>query len=448
MTVGNLPSEIRNKPSNGAVLLVALLPAEISTDPDAFHTTLGSILQELNNYPDGVKLLCPDGMRRLCFLRIPAWLADHQEYTTLYSIKSNLCPVCEVAHDQLGNGPGETFKKRDYGQYAVLFERKKMDKLRSIGVELSYNAFWGLTHINPVDLWKPDTLHVIYLGIFKHLMQWITDFLKYYKKLDLFDKIWKNLETFPGIYVPRKAYTQISQWQGKEMRGFMRIILPCLVIALRNPTSSQREHFEQALKCTRNLVDFSLMVSYKSHSDKTIRYMEDFLKEFHSLLPAFLRFRANKRTNKRAKDAARLLREELKEARKGSNLTRSQRQAALTTDQKTVTATQTAMLEEESHFNFPKLHLLMHFPESIKRFGSIPQWSTDITEKVHKEIKTAYNSSNCTNDYEKQIIEFHGQRQAFRMRRRNLNAQAEEDGLHEDGLADVLDLLNNTTRRH
>jgi len=40
-----------------------------------------------------------------------------------------------------------------------------------LGVKIGNNVFTRLDRVSPVDLHKPDFLHNIYLGIFKHMME-------------------------------------------------------------------------------------------------------------------------------------------------------------------------------------------------------------------------------------------------------------------------------------
>jgi len=51
-------------------------------------------------------------------------------------------------------------------------------------------------------------------------------------------------------------------------------------------------------------------------------------------------------------------------------------------------------LVEDSHFNFTKIHLIMHWADQISRCGSLPQFSTEICETSHKAFKQAYRHSN------------------------------------------------------
>ncbi|KAF8430746.1 hypothetical protein BGX38DRAFT_1104328, partial [Terfezia claveryi] len=45
-------------------------------------------------------------------------------------------------------------------------------------------------------------------------------------------------------------------------------------------------------------------------------------------------------------------------------------------------------------FNYPKLHLLTHYSQQVIQFGSLPQYSMEITEAFHKPLKEAYKWSN------------------------------------------------------
>jgi len=51
-------------------------------------------------------------------------------------------------------------------------------------------------------------------------------------------------------------------------------------------------------------------------------------------------------------------------------------------------------LMEDSHFNFPKMHLIMHWADQFSRYGSLPQFSTEICQTSHKVFKQAYRRIN------------------------------------------------------
>ena len=62
------------------------------------------------------------------------------------------------------------------------------------------------------------------------------------------------------------------------------------------------------------------------------------------------------------------------------------------------------LIHSESHFNFIKMHLLIHFRDHIRQFGNIPMYSTEYGELAHKEqIKDPWRPSN-KNDVARQIL--------------------------------------------
>ena len=79
------------------------------------------------------------------------------------------------------------------------------------------------------------------------MMDWIQGFLKKHRRLEAFDEVWKALPPYPGLLVPRKAYPEVTQWQGKEMQNLGRCVLGVLGVALRLPGSAQLIPFKRAL---------------------------------------------------------------------------------------------------------------------------------------------------------------------------------------------------------
>ena len=57
---------------------------------------------------------------------------------------------------------------------------------------ISQNIFHRLDRVSASDLYKPDILHIIYLSLFKHMMDWIEAFLKKHGRLQAFDEFGKH----------------------------------------------------------------------------------------------------------------------------------------------------------------------------------------------------------------------------------------------------------------
>ncbi|KAF8446788.1 hypothetical protein BGX38DRAFT_1270946 [Terfezia claveryi] len=71
------------------------------------------------------------------------------------------------------------------------------------------------------------------------------------------------------------------------------------------------------------------------------------------------------------------------------------------------------------------MHMLSHYSTQIIDFGSLPQYSTEITEALHKPLKDAYRRSNCVNAAE-QILDVITVEQALQMRELNMEVWSQE----------------------
>ena len=284
---------------------------------DALQAVLDHILaplQEIAN--DGAVMDCANGKTPLCFPILSARIADSAEHTILNGISSKSCPQCEVPDRELGQDRQNIYESGNYAHYAQrAWEYKQTqnthiaDYFHQIGMKIDRNVFSGLYRVNTADLHKPDLLYNIYLGLFKHMMKWIEGFLKKHKQQQAFNDIWKAMPSYPGCNVPKKAYREVTQWQGKEMRNLGRCISPVFASALRDPDGSQQLPFKRALQCVCSLIDFSLMAQYYSHTPETLVYMETYLQTFHRTKDIFLEFCTTKATRAQAERQDQELRE-------------------------------------------------------------------------------------------------------------------------------------------
>jgi len=130
MTIGNLPSTIRNRPGSMAILLLGLLPippklAKSSRadklqrliNADTLRGVFKHIFAPLNSAArEGAPIDCADGKIRRCFPIMSGCIADHMENVTLHGIKSNALPKCEVPPEELASRAGH-HRARDYTRY-------------------------------------------------------------------------------------------------------------------------------------------------------------------------------------------------------------------------------------------------------------------------------------------------------------------------------------------
>jgi hypothetical protein len=456
MTIGNLSAKARMKHTMHGVLLVALLPIPVkmrevpakirNAQREHNRTIMQNVLRHVMHGllpPEGVEgkpqvnvrsfyAYCADGRVRYCYPILAAWMADYPEHCNLHNIKSGVCYWCECPKEEMGDMPRveDRCPPRDHTLYRKLWEddtAQSLANLKCRNVNTGWNILWSLESIIS-DLPKPDLLHTMQIGMLKHLLGWLQDFLKHHKRLEVFNNIWLSVPAFLDMSKPRCAYEEVSRWNGGEIKTMTRFLVGVTRNALRNPTPGEKAPFESAMECTRSLVEFYLYCQYESHDEDTLNLMENALRRFHNTKGIFLQFRVGKRLAAEAKDKrTELCKERDAELKANSLKSAAYRQRIRDTWKVTIETEMAEYIEEGTDFNFPKIHLMLHFRDQIQRFGSLKQWSTEIGESSHKQqIKDGFNSSNKTGDYYTQLINFYLRCDAFTVRKANLEALSKQ----------------------
>jgi hypothetical protein len=63
--------------------------------------------------------------------------------------------------------------------------------------------------------------------------------------------------------------------------------------------------------------------------------------------------------------------------------------------------------ESDADFNFPKIHLMSHWAEQIRRYEALQQYSAERHEQAHKmNLKDGWNASNHNLNYLPQVNTF------------------------------------------
>ena len=205
------------------------------------------------------------------------------------------------------------------------------------GVHSTDNLFLEYPAYNPFTLWWFDWFHICIIGLIKHhLMEW----LKYYLDTYRFRKDWKafllRIPPFPELHVLEKEYSSIKQWTGKQLRQLVRYLL-CSLAPILKPTTqgSQPAEHLKVLRATRNLLEIIILSQQRYHTSASLEAIDANVNSFHELKDVFLPART------------------------------------------------------PSHFNFPKLYLLMHLTNHIRLHGACNSWTTNISEGLHMDFKDA-----------------------------------------------------------
>ena len=219
MTIGNILSRTRNTPAKMTILLLALLPvspkltgesapadeAQRHTNAHALSAVFDLVLAPLQELVQkGTVMDRADGKTRLCFPILSAEIADHAEHAALHGIGSKSCPKCEVPSQELGENPRKIYEARQYPLYWEKAQEQESGEagiaeyFQQVGVKIDRNVFTELYRVNPADLYKPDLLHNIYLGLFIHMMESVEWFLKRHKRSRRSTMPGKDLRIIPN----------------------------------------------------------------------------------------------------------------------------------------------------------------------------------------------------------------------------------------------------------
>lgn len=446
MTIGNLSAAVRMKHKMHAVLLVALLPIPIKMreiplkkrNAQREHNRIVSqhvlqhVMQGLLHSENGNHSFyahCADGSYRYCYPTLAGWMADYPEHRDLHNIRNGVCYWCECPQGEMGELRQwkDQHPLRDHTLYRQLSDKNTPESIANLkqhNINPGLNILWYLDCVTS-DLPKPDLLHTMQIGMLKHLLQWLHEFLKQHKRLDKFNDIWLSVPAYLDMTKPRCAYEEVSRWNGGEIKTMTRFLVGVVRNALRDPAPTQRDVFERAVECTRSLIEFYFYAQYDSHDEETLDLMENALRCFHDSKSVFKQFRASKKltaeANKRRQELCAERDAELEANRSKSAAFRQRIQETWRT---IIESEMAEYIEDGSDFNFPKIHLMQHFCQQIQRFGCLKQWSTEIGESSHKrQIKDGFNASNKTGDYYGQMINFYLRCDAFSVRKVNREAR-------------------------
>jgi len=203
------------------------------------------------------------------------------------------------------------------------------------------------------------------------------------------------------------------------MRHLGRCVLGVLAVALRLPGSAQLIPFNRTLGCVRGLVNFNMMVQYRSHTGETITYMEDYLDTFQKMKDILLEFRVTKRIHAKVDEQRRELRHDRPKTQQC--IAQSKRSQMRDAEREEQTERGMNLIFCESHFKFIMMNLLRHFCDHIQQFGNIRIDSCEFGKLAHKsQIKAAWRQSN-KNDASRQIVQSYSRQHGIRMRLLNLD---------------------------
>ena len=356
MTIGNIPKDIRQKPSRRTHILIGYLPTTqlphiTSTSSrrrmlaNLFHHCFSRILDPLARVGEtGIKMTSGDGIVRQGLPLFACFVGDYPEQVLVSGCKTGECPKCDIDRKKLGDLDTQS-------SYRDL--QKVLDALSTFdddpagyptacseaGIKPIVHPFWETLPYSDIYLsLTPDILHQLYQGVMKHLVAWIT---AAFSKKDL-DARCRCLPPNFNIRSFAKGITSLSRLTGKEHADMCRILLG-LVVDMDLPGGASPIRLVQS---TRALLDFLYLAQYPVHTSETLQLLRQSLHDFHANKSIFVE------------------------------------------------------LGIREDFNLPKLHSLVHYVDSIELFGTTDNYNTEYTERLHIDLaKDAYRATNHHNEY-------------------------------------------------
>ena len=154
-------------------------------------------------------MLCADGWMWHCYPVLCAWTADYFKNIHLHSINQPQCPVCIAPKSSFGEGNSSSWQLRNYRlqfqnmilatQWGETERGEARQYLEDQVVGTSEQVFRNMQCISPKTVIIPNILHTIYLGMLKHLMDWVTSCLEQHSRIDKCNQLWAMMPPYPGF---------------------------------------------------------------------------------------------------------------------------------------------------------------------------------------------------------------------------------------------------------
>ncbi|KAI9429265.1 hypothetical protein H4582DRAFT_1827220 [Lactarius indigo] len=357
LTIGNIPKDIRRKPSRGAQMLIGYIPstrlegignkaARRRALANLFHACMDKVLSPIHSYgEDGIVMMSGDGTWRRCHPIFAAFVGDYPEQTLVTCTYNGRCPKCTVPRGRLGEFL--RFPARDltnaFDTFLLADENTSgfHAACREAGLKPIYHPFWQ--HLPLANIYisiTPDVLHQLLQGVLKHLVSWLTSSVIFGARE--IDARCRCLPPNHHITLFPKGITGLSRISGKEHKAMCRILIGLIVdISLPGGRVPSR-----VVRATRALLDFIYLAQFPSHTAQTLQRLEDSLATFHQNKDIFVD------------------------------------------------------VGVRENFNIPKLHSLLHYGHSITLFGTTDHYNTEQTERLHIDFtKDAYRATNRKDEY-------------------------------------------------
>ncbi|KAJ7703809.1 hypothetical protein B0H14DRAFT_3099824 [Mycena olivaceomarginata] len=269
MTLGNIPKEIRRKPS-----------------PNIFHACMKYMLSPLKTAGvSGIPVTSGDGITRRGHPIYATFVGDYPEQCLVTCTKTGDCPTCEAPRDNLGDG--SIFPLRNLDE--ILGALETLDQGPTVyaracaaaRIKPIFEPFWeGLPYTNIFRSITPDILHQQYQGVVKHLISWLKEACGEAE----IDARCRRLPPNHNIRLFMNGISDLNRVTGKEHDQISRFLLG-IIIGIPLPNGISRDRLVTAV---RGVLDFLNLAQYPMHTSETLQLQTDALQIFHENKSVFV----------------------------------------------------------------------------------------------------------------------------------------------------------------
>ena len=288
LTIGNLPKDVRRKPSRRGQILLAYIPstrlehitnkaARRRTLANLFHTCLSRILKPLRKAGiEGIDIVSGDGVTRRGHPILALYIGDYPEQLLVTCCKNGTCPRCDIPRNDVGASTDPKRPLRDLENILAALSKADGNPVefaracREAGIKPVVEPFWvGLPYVNIFQSITPDILHQLYQGVIKHIISW----LKTAYRPEELDARCRWLPPNHQIRLFLKGITSLQRVTGKEHADVCRFLI-ALIIGL--PLSGGFSPL-RLIRAVRAMLDFLYLAQYPAHTSDTIALLQDAL---------------------------------------------------------------------------------------------------------------------------------------------------------------------------
>ena len=351
-----------------------------------FHQSMRIILEPLIEAGlEGVEMVGGNGEVRRVHPILACYSIDYPEQCLVSCTKSTTCPKCRCPNEKLSELKLHEPRTKEWTlgiieealrKEQMYFADAKRNKLK--GRRKKGSMFHKTCMASDVaggafsPFWSDMPFFDIHLSltpdILHQVWQGVFKYLVEWAEILLgkkaLDTMLKRLPHGHNVRHFQDGWCHLSQVSGSERKEMAKVLLGCLVSSGKFPP--------YGIIACRSLLDFIYIAQYTTHDETTLSYLSDALKAFHNTQHFFVDTK---------------IREDL---------------------------------------NITKFHALLHYPDSIRLFGTTDNYNTELFERLHIDFsKKGWRASNRRNAFP-QMIKWLGRKEKMQAFQKYLERRVQE----------------------